>query len=104
MRGLQPRRIYQVEPEVLLNPYIANSPVAQELDYPEEYRRELARAHAEVFLLYERSAVQSVMEHRPLRYYRDPARVQRARAVTNLQDPIQLHLNPILQLLGVPFV
>jgi hypothetical protein len=99
----QPARpTFFVEPEVLLSPHIAGHPIASELGYSEEYRQELSRAFSEVFLLRDGAAVNSIMFHRPLRAFRDPARVQRAQRACHNQDPVQLHLNPLLQMIGQP--
>jgi hypothetical protein len=79
-------------------------PVGLELDFSETYRRELASAFSEVYLLSENAAVISVMHHIPLCQLRDPRRFQMARMACNGQDPIALHLNPILQQLGHPLM
>ncbi len=99
---LGPRRMYEVDPELLLSPYVANTQVALDLSYSEEYRLELSRAFSDVYLLRAGAAVASVMHHRPLRSFRDPLRVQRAALACNQQDPVTLHLNPLLQQIGQP--
>ncbi len=91
--------MFQVEPEVLCSPQIHHQ-VVTDLGYSEEYRKELSRAYSEVFLLRDGAAVNSILFHRPLRTFRDPARIQKARVACNNQDPVLLHLNPLLQGLG----
>ncbi len=103
-RNLPRRRLYEVEPEVLGARHVMWSPVSLELDFSEDYRRELAQAFAEVYLVRENAAVISVMHHIQLRNLVDMGRVQRARMACNGQDPIQLHLNPLLQQLGRPLM
>jgi hypothetical protein len=98
---LPPRRLYEVDPEVLLSPYVS-APLASELNYSEEYRLELSRAFSEVYLVQAGAAVASVMHHRPLRSFRDPRRIQKATLACNHQDPVRFHLNPLLQMLGQP--
>ncbi len=100
VRRQPPRRVYHVEPEVLCSPQIAGMPIVVELGYSEEYRQELSRAFSEVFLLRDDAAVISIMHHLPLRTLRDPGRIQRARDACNDQDPVLLHLNPLLLVLG----
>jgi hypothetical protein len=97
---LRPRRMYEVDPEIMVSPYIVNSPFASDLLYSEEYRLELSRAFSEVYLLRGGSAVTSVMYHQPLRVFRDPAKIQKATLSCNGQDPVVAHLNPLLQQLG----
>jgi hypothetical protein len=103
-RGDPRRRIFEVEDELLLAPYIANTNVGPQLNFPEAYRQELSEAFSEVFLLRDNAAVESYMNHRPLREFRDPARLQRARASCNGQNPVLLHLNPVLTQLGIPLI
>ncbi len=100
--NLPPRRMYEVDPELLISPYVLNCPLASDLAFSEEYRLELSRAFSEVYLLKAGAAVASVMHHRPLRAFRDPLRVQKAAITCNNQDPIRLHLNPLLQQIGQP--
>ncbi len=99
---LPPRRVYELDPELMTSPYVLNCPIASDLNYSENYRLELSRAFSEVFLVRPGAAVASVIQHRPLRAYRDPARVQRAALACNQQDPIAMHLNPLLLQLGQP--
>jgi hypothetical protein len=99
-----PRRLYEVEPEVLGSRPVLWSPVALELDFSEDYRRELATSFANVYLVTDNAAVISVMHHMRLQHLIDPARLQRARMACNGQDPITLHLNPVLQQLGHPLM
>ena len=80
------------------------TPLAVDLDYSEDYRRELARAHAEVFLVRDLAAPLSILHHRPLQHYKDPIKIQKARLACNNQDPILHHLNPMLQQLGIPLM
>jgi hypothetical protein len=103
-RGLPPRRLYEVEPEVLGSRHVMWTPVALELDFSEDYRRELAVAFANVYLVSENAAVISVMHHIRLQHLRDMGRIQRARLACNGQDPIALHLNPLLHQLGHPLM
>jgi hypothetical protein len=98
----RPRRMYEVDAELMTSPYVVNSPLALDLNYSEEYRLELSRAFSEVYLVRAGAAVASVMHHRPLRAYRDPAKIQKATLACNNQDPILHHLNPLLQQLGQP--
>ena len=100
--GELPRRIYEIRPEIHLNPDIRNSQIQTDLNYAEQYRRDLAKAFAEVYLVRELAAPLSVLHHRPLSFYRDNAKVQHARASCNDTDPIIFHLNPLLQQLGHP--
>jgi hypothetical protein len=104
LRGLPSRSVFNVEDEVILAPHVANSPIGAQLLYPAEYRRELSDAYSEVYLLRDDAAVTSLMEHRPLRELRDPARVHRARLTCNGQNPVQHHLNPVLVQLGLPLI
>ncbi len=92
--------MFEVEGDLLLAPHI--QPILSELIYSEQYRRELSQAFSEVFLVGAGASVASVMLHRPLRDFQDPAKMQRARAVCNGQDPVQFHLNPLLVQLGQP--
>ena len=101
-RGLPPRRIYEVEPAVLGGPHVARKPIALDLDYSEDYRRELARAHAELYLVRNDAAALSVLHHRAVSLYRDPVKVNKARQACNGNDPYVFHLNPILLQLGLP--
>ena len=101
---LPPRRIYEVRGVVLGSSAIAGTPLAVDLDHSEEYRRDLARAHSEVFLCRELASPLSLIHHRPLRFYRDTAKIARARLACNDQDPVVLHLNPLLQQLGIPLM
>jgi hypothetical protein len=78
--------------------------VAHELDFSEDYRRELAAAFANVYLVRENAPVISVMHHVRLNTMVDHGRLQRARAACNGQDPITQHLNPLLQQLGRPLM
>jgi hypothetical protein len=94
--------MYEVDAEMMLSPYVMNSPLALDLGYSEEYRLELSQAFSEVYLLRGGAAVASVMYHRPLRLFRDPSRVQNASLACNNQDPIAHHLNPLLQQIGQP--
>jgi hypothetical protein len=95
-----PRRLFEVEGELLLSPHIL--PILPELNFSEQYRRELSQAFSEVFLLQERAAVISVMFNRPLKDLRDPGKIARARAACNGQDPVLHHLDPLLAQLGQP--
>ncbi len=99
---LPPRRMYEVDPELMLSPYVTGSDIASDLNFSEEYRLELSRAFSEVYLLRGGAAVASVMYHRPLRMFRDPTRIQKATLACNNQDPILHHLNPLLRQLGQP--
>jgi hypothetical protein len=94
--------MYEVDPELMISPYVLNSPIASDLVFSEEYRLELSRAFSEVYLVRGGAAVASVMHHRPLRAFRDPLKVQKATLACNNQDPVQFHLNPLLQQLGLP--
>jgi hypothetical protein len=96
--------MYEVEPEVLGSLTLLGSPVANQLDYSAEYRRELARAHSELYLVQDNAIVYSLLHHRPLREYLDPDKVRRARRASPNQDPIQNELNPILLQLGKPLM
>jgi hypothetical protein len=98
------RRLYEIDPEVLGSRIVMWSPLALELNFSEDYRRELALAFAEVYLLRENAAVLSVLHRIPLRQLQDHGRLQRARMACNGQDPVALHLNPILQQLGRPLM
>jgi hypothetical protein len=95
-QGLPRRRMYELDPNVMISLYAINREGFNQLNFPEEYRLELSRAFSEVYLLRGGAAVASVMYHCPLRLFRDPARYQRARDVCNGQDPIQTQLNPVL--------
>jgi hypothetical protein len=97
-----PRRPYEVLDEVLGSPYIFRQPISLELDFDEDYRSEIAKAFAELYLLHEHGPVLSIMEHRPLRDYIDPAKFLTAREACNGQNPINDHLNPLLVALGHP--
>jgi hypothetical protein len=88
--------LFEVDPEVMTSPIVMNSDIAADLGFSEEYRLELSRAYAEVYLVRSGAAVASVMFHRPLRSFLDPRRIQAARMITNHQDPVGHHLNPIL--------
>jgi hypothetical protein len=99
-----PRRPYEVDPEVLGSRHVMWTPVAHELDFSEQYRRELAAAFSDVYLVSDNAAVISVMHHIRLQNLLDPGRLQRARSACNGQDPIALHLNPLLQQLGFPLM
>jgi hypothetical protein len=99
---LPPRRMYEVEPELMLSPYVLNCPVAIDLNFSEQYRLELSRAFSEVYLLRGGAAVASVMHHCPLRVFRDQTKIQKALLACNNQDPIQHHLDPLLQQIGQP--
>jgi len=101
---LPSRRIFEVEASVLGNPLVANTTLAVDLDFSEAYRRELARAHAEVFLVRDLAAPLSVLHHRPLSHYRDQSKVDKARLACGGQDPIIFHLNPMLNTLGIPLM
>ena len=102
--GLPRRRIYEVEDVVLGSSLVARTPLAVDLDHAEEYRRDLARAHAEVFLVRELACPLSLLHHRPLQLYRDPAKINKARECVGGQDPVANHLNPLLQTLGIPLM
>jgi hypothetical protein len=101
-RRQPPRRPYEVEDEVLAGPYVYRKPVSLELNYAEDYRAELAKAFAEVYLIQESGPVLSIMEHRTLRDYIDPVKVHKARHTCNGENPISDHLNPLLTMLGHP--
>ena len=103
-KRLPPRRIYEVQDVVLGGNLVAHTPLSVDLDYSEEYRRDLAKAHAEVFLVRELAAPLSLLHHRPLRLYRDAAKVNRARLACNGLDPVAHHLNPLLMQLGIPLM
>ena len=100
--GLPPRRIYEVEDSVLANRDLAALRV--DLDYPEAYRRELALAHSEVFMVRELAAPLTIIHRRPLGHYRDLVKIDKARLACGGQDPVALHLNPLLQQLGIPLM
>ena len=87
---------------MLGGPFVARKPVALDLDFSEDYRRELARAHSEVYLVRNDAAALSVLHHRPIRLYRDPVKENKARQCCNGQDPYVFHLNPVLVQLGLP--
>ena len=97
-----PRRIYEVEVSVLANRDLGALRV--DLDYSEEYRRELAKAHSEVFVVRELAAPLSILHRQPLRHYRDLVKIDKARLACGGQDPVDLHLNPLLQQLGIPLM
>ena len=99
---LPPRRIYEVETSVLANRDMGVMRV--DLDYPEEYRRELAKAHSEVFLVRDLAAPLTIIHRRPLRHYRDLVKIDKARLACGGQDPVIVHLNPLLQQLGIPLM
>ncbi len=101
-QNLPPRRLYEIDAELMVSPHVLNSDFASDLVFSEEYRLELSRAFSEVFLLRGGAAVTSVMHHRPLQSFRDPRRVQAATLACNHQDPIRHHLNPLLQQIGQP--
>jgi hypothetical protein len=101
---LPPRRLYEVDPEVLSSPPVLGSPVALELDFQEDYRRELAEAFANVYLVSDNAVVISVMHNIRLQNLIDQSRLQRARMACNGQDPIALHLNPVLHQIGHPIM
>ena len=101
---LPPRRIFAVQREVLGGRHVAGTPLAVDLDYSEDYRRELARAHSEVFLVRDLASPLSLLHHRPLRLYRDPVKILKATDSCNGQDPVAQHLNPLLQQLGIPLM
>jgi len=101
---LPPRRPYEVDPEVLGSRPVMWSPLALELDFSEDYRRELASYFANVYLVTDNAAVISIMHNIRLQHLMDPARLQRARQACNGQDPVALHLNPLLQQLGHPLM
>jgi hypothetical protein len=92
--------MYEVDPEMMTSPYVLSGPLSSDLNYSEDYRLELSRAFSEVYLLRAGAAVASVMHHRPLRAFRDPAKIQQATFACNNQDPILQHLNPILHQIG----
>ena len=100
--GEPPRRIFEVQPEVLGGGQVARTQLAIDLDHSEEYRRELTRAHAETFLVRELAAPLSLLHHRPLRLYLDPVKLEKAKKACNDADPVADHLNPLLQQLGIP--
>ena len=105
VRGRLPsRRIYEGKPEVLANSLGVGTPLAVDLDHSEQYRRELAKAHSELFLVRELAAPLSLLHHRPLRLYRDAAKVDKATLACNGLDPVAHHLNPLLQQLGLPLM
>ncbi len=97
-----PRRLYEVDADLLLAPHIM--PILPQLNYSEQYRRELSQAFSEVYLVQDGAAVISVMRHIPLRTLRDPAKIMHARDACNGQDPVQFHLNPLLIQLGQPLI
>ena len=101
---LPPRRIFEIQDVVLGGPFVAGTPLAVDLDYAEAYRSELTRAHSEVYLVRDLAAPLSILHHKPLRFYLDQAKVQRARDACNGLDPITHHLNPLLQQLGYPLM
>ncbi len=96
------RKMYEVEPEVLASLVQTGSAVANDLDFAQEYRRELARAHSELYLVTDNAITLSLLHHRPLREFIDPRKVAMAQRVCASQDPISSHLNPILLNLGLP--
>ena len=104
LRWQPSRRIFEVEPVVLGGPQVVGTPLAVVLDHSEAYRRELTRAHAEVFMVRDLAAPLSVLHHRPISHYRDPVKVQNAKLACNDQDPVLFHLNPLLQQLGLPLM
>jgi hypothetical protein len=67
-------------------PPLYQKPVSLELNYSEEYRFELARAFSEVYLIHDSGPVLSIMDHRPLRDFIDPAKVHKARHACNGED------------------
>ncbi len=87
---------------MLGSPYVFGTPLASELDFDEEYRMDLAKAFAEVYLVTDAGPVLSLMDHRPLRNYIDPIKYVSAREACNGQNPITDHLNPLLVNLGKP--
>ena len=99
---LRPRRIYEVEDSVLANRDLGT--VRVDLDYPEAYRRELALAHSEIFMVRELAAPLTIIHRRPLGHYRDLVKIDKARLACGGQDPVALHLNPLLQQLGIPLM
>ncbi len=80
------------------------TPVVHELDFSEDYRRELAIAFANVYLIEENAVVISVMHNIPIRHLQDHVRFQRAQIACNGQDPIVSHLYPLLVQLGRPIM
>jgi hypothetical protein len=102
MSNLPLRKIYEVEPEVLGALVQTGSALANDLDYAQEYRRELARAHSELYLVTDNAVTLSLLHHRPLREFIDPRKVERAKRACNSPDPISTHLNPSLHALGLP--
>ena len=104
MKRLPRRRIYEVQDVVLGSAPVAGTQLAIDLDHAEDYRRDLARAHAEVFLVRELACPLALLHHRPLKLYRDAAKVDKARQSCGGQDPVAHHLNPLLQTLGIPLM
>ena len=90
--------------EVLRGPSVIGTPLAVDLDYSEDYRRDLAKAHSELFLVRELASPLSLLHHRPLRQYRDAAKFDKARLTCNGLDPVAHHLNPLLQQLSIPLM
>ncbi len=98
------RRLYEVVPEVMGSRHVMWTPVVRELDFSEDYRRELAIAFANVYLVEENAVVISVMHNIPIRHLQDQIRFQRAQIACNGQDPIVSHLYPLLVQIGHPIM
>jgi hypothetical protein len=104
VRGQPSRRLYQIDRDVIGARHLVRKPLAVDLNYDEQYRVELAIAAAEVYLVTDHALAESYLQHRPLREFRDPQRVLRARQTCNGSDPIQYHLNPLLRRLNLPLL
>ena len=91
LAGLDPRDLYEIDKELL------RSPITHLLDFPSDFRHELAQTHSEIYLLRDNALTLSILEHQPLLHYRDPAKIARATMVCDGNDPIETELRPILQ-------
>jgi hypothetical protein len=91
LAGRERRGLYEIDDELL------NSLKARQLDFPPEFRHELAYTHSEIYLLKDDALTLSILEHKPLLHYRDPAKVNKATMVCNGDDPIETELQPILE-------
>ncbi len=64
MSNLPLRKIYEVESEILGSLVQTGSPVANDLDFSQEYRREIARAHSELYLVTENAITSGKLSSR----------------------------------------
>jgi hypothetical protein len=90
--GHDPRGLYEIDKELLRLPMIVH-----QLDFPTDFRHELAEAHSETFLLKDNALTLSILEHKPLHHYKDPAKIATATMACDGKDPIKTELQPILQ-------